>query len=92
MAWLGLWLSWTVLAAPFGRYYYLLLLTPTWSWLWPRAGGVRSKPLNAIACWLVALVPLASRSTEVYVAITVITYVFAVKNLLAAPTATRSLH
>ncbi|HIE69865.1 MAG TPA: hypothetical protein EYP98_06655 [Planctomycetes bacterium] len=72
------------------RYYYLLLLTPAWSWLWPTAERAKLRPYAGLASWLIALVPLASKSTEVYVAITVITYVASVAKVLASPTSTGS--
>ncbi len=71
---LALWLCWTILAAPFGRYYYLVFLLPAWWLLWPKypAGGY-SKPVLA-GLWFIALLPLASRSGAIYVTIVVVTF------------------
>jgi hypothetical protein len=71
---LALWLCWTILAAPFGRYYYLVFLLPAWWLLWPKnpAGGY-SKSLLA-GLWFVALLPLASRSGAVFLTLVVVTF------------------
>jgi len=90
MAWLGLWLSWTVLAAPFGRYYYLLILTPAWTWLWPTADRSKRRRYTWLVCWLIALAPLTARSSGFYAPITLITYAACVAKALAWPVSTGS--
>jgi len=73
---LALWLSWTIMAAPFGRYYYLVFLLPAWWLLWPKApaGGYSSSALLG-ALWFIALLPLASRSGPVFLVLVVGTFV-----------------
>ncbi len=79
---LALWLCWTIMAAPFGRYYYLLFLLPAWWLLWPKAALQRHAVAVTIALWLLALSPLASKSTTVFVALVVFTFLWSVKSIL----------
>lgn len=72
---LALWLSWTILAAPFGRYYYLVFLLPAWWVLWPKAPANGYTPLLLGALWFIALLPLASRSGSVFLVIVISTFV-----------------
>ena len=61
---LALWLSWTIVAAPFGRYYYLLFLLPACWLFWPKGPPSRhALPVQA-GLWSLALIPLASRSLD----------------------------
>jgi hypothetical protein len=74
---LALWISWTILAAPFGRYYYAVFLLPAWWLCWPE-GRTDSHPWwFRISLWLVALLPLATRSSNAipYVLLTSGTFV-----------------
>ena len=79
---LALWLCWTIMAAPFGRYYYLLFLLPAWWLLWPKAALQRHAVAVTIALWLLALSPLAGKSTTVFVVLVVFTFLWSVKCIL----------
>jgi len=72
---LALWLSWTIMAAPFGRYYYLVFLLPAWWALWPKEPANGYAPLLLGALWFVALLPLASRSGSIFLVIVIGTFV-----------------
>lgn len=72
---LALWLSWTILAAPFGRYYYLVFLLPAWWVLWPKTPAKGYTPLLLGALWFIALLPLASRSGSVFLVIVISTFI-----------------
>ena len=73
---LTLWLSWTILAAPFSRYYYLLFVAPSWVLAATMSPGVIQKNK-----WLFAAIPifsLASRNSEVFVPILLVTFTLAI--------------
>lgn len=72
---LALWLSWTIMAAPFGRYYYLVFLLPAWWLLWPKAPASDHPVWRPGALWLIALLPLASRSGSVFLLLVIGTFV-----------------
>lgn len=73
---LAFWLSWTILAAPFGRYYYLLFLTPAWVLLWPSDLMQSGKINQRLALGLLAILPFAAKNTAVYTFLTLGTYAF----------------
>lgn len=53
----ALWLAWTAFAAPFGRYYYVLLLLPAWMVLSVPSRRPPSRG-DALVTWSVRLMPL----------------------------------
>jgi len=72
----ALWIAWTTLAAPFGRYYYVALLLPALWLCWP-AGLTRDRARWAqVILWLLALTPIATRSGNAvpYVLLTIFTF------------------
>ncbi len=78
---LALWLCWTILAAPFGRYYYLGFLLPAWWLLLPKATPEGHSVRALAGLVFVALLPLASRSTEVFVGLVVLTFFLCVRQV-----------
>ena len=71
---LALWLSWTIMAAPFGRYYYIIFLLPAWWLLWPKAPARGHSTALLAALWLIALLPLGSRSGAIFLALVIGTF------------------
>ena len=64
------------MAAPFGRYYYLLFVAPAWVLAATMSPGVIQKNK-----WLFAAIPivsLASRNREVFIPILLVTFTLAI--------------
>ena len=75
-----MWLAWTVLAAPFGRYYYLLFLVPVW------VGDAGLRKLLKRYPWLVSFPPLLmySKNEELLIAVFVLSFLASLRPFLVA--------